>query len=191
MAEHVRTLDARAARLQERAFDAVRFRGGGTDLTVGLARGPAGLGATTTEWGAPMSSTCRRRRCSPRRTSAAWTGRRATRPFQLTSGGSVEGLELRFAAGRRRVRRGDPRRRAGAAPDGDGPGAARLGEVALVDGSSPVGRAGRVFGDVLFDENATCHIAWGGAYTFTVPGLPADEASTRRSASTTPSSTRT
>jgi aminopeptidase len=55
-------------------------------------------------------------------------------------------------------------------------GAARLGEVALVDGSSPVGQSGLVFGDVLIDENATCHIAWGSAYPFTVENLPADEA---------------
>jgi aminopeptidase len=53
-------------------------------------------------------------------------------------------------------------------------GASRLGEVALVDGSSPVGRSGRVFGDVLLDENATCHIALGSAYAFTVPDLPED-----------------
>ena len=55
------------------------------------------------------------------------------------------------------------------------PGAARLGEVALVDGSSPVGRTGMVFGDVLIDENATCHIAWGAAYAFTVSDLPEGE----------------
>jgi aminopeptidase len=29
-----------------------------------------------------------------------------------------------------------------------------------------------VFGDVLIDENATCHIALGSAYAFTVPELP-------------------
>ena len=101
---------------------------------------------------------------------------RATRPFHLTSGGSVEGLELRFAAGRLEsvaATRGAELVRRQMAAD---PGAARLGEVALVDGSSPVGRAGRVFGDVLFDENATSHIAWGGAYAFTVPDLPPDEA---------------
>jgi aminopeptidase len=40
-------------------------------------------------------------------------------------------------------------------------GAARLGEVALVDGSSPIGRSGVTFHDTLLDENATCHIAWG------------------------------
>jgi aminopeptidase len=54
-------------------------------------------------------------------------------------------------------------------------GAARLGEVALVDGSSPVGLSGLVFGDVLLDENAACHIAWGRAYELTVPDLPSAE----------------
>ena len=40
-------------------------------------------------------------------------------------------------------------------------GGSRLGEVALVDGESRVGRTGIVFFDTLFDENATCHIALG------------------------------
>ena len=52
------------------------------------------------------------------------------------------------------------------------PGAARLGEVALVDGASPVGLSGITFGDGLLDENATSHIAWGTAYPETVPDLP-------------------
>jgi aminopeptidase len=40
-------------------------------------------------------------------------------------------------------------------------GAPFLGEVALVDGESRVGRTGLVFLNTLFDENATCHIAYG------------------------------
>ena len=40
-------------------------------------------------------------------------------------------------------------------------GAPLLGEVALVDGDSRVGKTGLVFLDTLFDENATCHIAYG------------------------------
>jgi len=46
-------------------------------------------------------------------------------------------------------------------------GARRLGEVALVDGSSRVGQSGVIFFDTLFDENATCHIAYGGGLGFT------------------------
>ena len=40
-------------------------------------------------------------------------------------------------------------------------GGALLGEVALVDGESRVGKTGLVFLNTLFDENATCHIAYG------------------------------
>jgi aminopeptidase len=47
----------------------------------------------------------------------------------------------------------------------------RLGEVALVDGESRVGQIGITFFDTLFDENATCHIAYGSAVTFGIDGL--------------------
>jgi aminopeptidase len=100
---------------------------------------------------------------------------RITRPISLIGGGWVEGLTIRFEQGRAvdiEATRGAELVRAQMAGD---PGAARLGEVALVDGSSPVGRTGVVFGDILIDENATSHIAWGNAYAFTVPDLPADE----------------
>ena len=40
-------------------------------------------------------------------------------------------------------------------------GGAYLGEVAIVDGESRVGKTGIVFFDTLFDENAACHIAYG------------------------------
>ncbi|MCC6453826.1 MAG: aminopeptidase [Caldilineaceae bacterium] len=43
-------------------------------------------------------------------------------------------------------------------------GTRRLGEVALVDVKSPVNQAGVVFYEILFDENAACHIAFGEAY---------------------------
>ncbi len=43
-------------------------------------------------------------------------------------------------------------------------GAKRLGEVALVDESSPIAKAGLVFGSILIDENASCHLALGAGY---------------------------
>jgi aminopeptidase len=98
----------------------------------------------------------------------------ATRPFQLIGGPTVEGLRLRFEGGRVvevDADRGAEAVRARLETDA---GAVRLGEVALVDGTSPIGRSGRVFNDILFDENATCHIALGNGYSFTVPDLPSD-----------------
>ena len=49
-------------------------------------------------------------------------------------------------------------------------GATRLGEIALVDGSSRVGQTGILFLNTLFDENATCHIAYGDAVVHGVEG---------------------
>jgi len=48
--------------------------------------------------------------------------------------------------------------------------AAYLGEVALVDGTSRIGQTGQVFFETLYDENASCHVAYGGAYAEAVEG---------------------
>lgn len=44
-------------------------------------------------------------------------------------------------------------------------GARRLGEVALVDESSPIAKSNLIFGSILIDENASCHIALGAGYS--------------------------
>lgn len=49
-------------------------------------------------------------------------------------------------------------------------GAKRLGEVALVPFSSPIEKAGILFLNTLFDENASCHFAFGKAYPTTIQG---------------------
>ena len=43
-------------------------------------------------------------------------------------------------------------------------GAARLGEIAIVANSSPIGQLGTLFYNTLFDENASAHLALGKAY---------------------------
>ena len=43
-------------------------------------------------------------------------------------------------------------------------GSCRLGEAALVPYDSPISRGGVLFYNTLFDENASCHLAFGKAY---------------------------
>ena len=43
-------------------------------------------------------------------------------------------------------------------------GSCRLGEVALVPVDSPISQSGILFYNTLFDENASCHLAFGKAY---------------------------
>ena len=47
-------------------------------------------------------------------------------------------------------------------------GAARLGEVALVDGSGRIGPLDTVFYDTLLDENAASHVALGQSFAFAI-----------------------
>jgi aminopeptidase len=47
-------------------------------------------------------------------------------------------------------------------------GAARLGELALVDRQGRIGPLGTVFYDTLLDENAASHIALGNGFAFLV-----------------------
>ena len=49
-------------------------------------------------------------------------------------------------------------------------GAGRLGEIALVDRSSRIGRAGRIYFNTLLDENAAAHMAFG--FGFGMARLP-------------------
>jgi aminopeptidase len=49
-------------------------------------------------------------------------------------------------------------------------GSTRLGEVALVPASSPIAKRGHLFYNTLFDENASCHVAIGRAYRFSLMG---------------------
>jgi aminopeptidase len=49
-------------------------------------------------------------------------------------------------------------------------GSARLGEVALISHDSPISNTNILFFNTLFDENASCHLALGNAYTMNVKG---------------------
>ena len=167
--DHLETLRARAAQLNERQFDALHFRGPGTDLTIGLT--PA------YEWGAGRLETASGIVHVPnmpteevftapdaRRTEGTVS---STRPLVTSGGVIVEGLQLTFEGGRvvdSKAERGADVIQSQLDSD---EGARRLGEVALVDGSSRVGQSGVTFFDTLFDENATCHIAYGGGLGFT------------------------
>jgi aminopeptidase len=169
--EHVTRLQERAALLNERRFDAVRFRGPGTDLTIGLLPGSTWLSAQTStaagQTHVPNMPT-EEVFTTPDRRRAEGTVR-STRPLAL-QGAVVRGLEVRLEDGRiveARAEEGEDVIRAQLETD---EGVVRLGEVALVDGSSRVGKTGLVFLSTLFDENATSHIAYGDAIPSAVEG---------------------
>jgi aminopeptidase len=159
---HGDQLEARAAELTGRGFAAVRFRGPGTDLTVGLI--------PESRWQCAIFTTVSGIEHIPNMpteeifTTPDWRRTeghvRSTAPL-IAAGARVTDLEVRFEGGRIvevNASAGAEIIREQLATDTQ---AGYLGEVALVDGSSTVKRTGLVFFDTLFDENATCHVAYG------------------------------
>ena len=163
--EHTTTLKSRAARLNERRFDALRYRGPGTDLTVGLLPNSKWVGGgTTTVDGIDYVPNIPTEEVFTTPDPARTEGHvRSTRPLGVI-GMVVEGLELDFSGGRAVAVRAAKGQEVIESLIQSDENAARLGEVALVDGGSRVGQLGVTFYDTLFDENATCHIALGMAY---------------------------
>ena len=104
----------------------------------------------------------------------------------IVGGTTVRGLELRFEEGKVVEVRAETGRELIEADTAADAQAGFLGEVALVDGSSAVGRTGRIFHNTLFDENARSHIAYGAgiADDAAAPGGPADARRSWRPAST-------
>ena len=166
---HIARLQERAEALNARRFDHLRYRGPGTDLTIGLH--PDG------EWDAALDESNGIEHVANMPTEEVFTTPdsrrvdgtvRSTLPLQI-QGNIVRELEVRFENGNAvevHAASGEDVMRTHIATD---PGAARLGEVALVDGASAVGKTGLVFYDTLFDENAASHIALGAAIVQAVP----------------------
>jgi aminopeptidase len=169
---HIDKLRSRAAQMTERKFDALRFRGPGTDLTIGLT--PAydwGAGTLETASGIVHVPNMPTEEVFTAPDARRAEGKvRSTRPLATAGGVIVEGLQLTFADGRVVDAKADKGADVISAQLDSDDGARRLGEVALVDGSSRVGQSGVTFFDTLFDENATCHIAYGGGLGFTRNG---------------------
>ena len=173
--ERISTLKANAARLTERRFDAMRLRGAGTDLTVGLlpsSRWKAGDQKTVDGVrhfpNLPTEETFVTP--DPERVDGHVSG---TMPLEL-SGSVISGIRVEFSGGRAvaiDAEQGAEALRAVAAKD---EGAARLGELAIVDGEGRIGPLETVFLDTLIDENAASHIALGNGYKHTLDD-PADK----------------
>ena len=172
---HVGKIGRRARLLNDMRVDALRFHGPGTDLTVGLLPESRwqGVESETAEglaYVANMPTEEVFTTPDSRRTEGFV---RSTRPLALY-GQIVNGLEVRFEAGRIvdvRADEGADVINGQLASDETAP---FLGEIALVDGTSRVGQTGLTFFDTLFDENATCHIAYGSAYAEAVEGEPGE-----------------
>jgi len=162
---HNAALMARRRMLNERRYAALRFRGPGTDLLVGLADGHAWAGGVTTARnGATGNPNIPTEEVFTTPHAAKTEGVvTATKPLAY-QGTLIRDIRVRFAGG--------VIVEASASTGQDvlvrmldtDEGARRLGEVALVPAANPIAATGILFLNTLFDENAASHIALGQAY---------------------------
>jgi aminopeptidase len=165
--ERMEKLEAVADKLGAMDLDRLVFEGPGTNLSVGLF--------PTSRWLCARLSTVDGivhapnlpteevfSTPDPERVEGTVT---STKPL-FVSGTVVKGLRVRFEAGRAVQIDADEGAEVLRTMSEHDEGAARLGEVALVDRESRVGRLGTVFFDTLLDENAASHIALGQALDF-------------------------
>jgi aminopeptidase len=158
-------LSVAADRLTERHFDAIHLHGPGTDLTVGLLPSSRWLGgAETTAAGIEHMPNLPTEEVFTTPDPARVDGVvRATMPL-FTQGRVLEGIVVRFEGGRAVEIDADAGAEVLRALTGRDEGAARLGELALVDREGRIGPLETVFYDTLLDENAASHIALGAGY---------------------------
>ncbi len=159
-----------AGALNELRLDHLRYVGPGTDLTIGLLPSSTWITAQMkTIHGIVHTANIPTEEVftapDPLRIDGTVT---ATKPLLVPGAAPVEGLRVKFEGGRAVQIYADKGAEILRSMTSRDEGAARIGEVALVDRESRVGQSGSVFYSILLDENAASHLALGAAYPFSV-----------------------
>jgi len=173
--DHMARLEGRGKTLTELGLDAIHYTGPGTDLTIGLnpnARWMSALFRTRDGIEYVPNMPTEEVFTTPDCRRAEGTVR-SSRPLVL-DGDIIEGLQLTVKDGKIvdvQADKGAGIVRGQLEIDDR---AAYFGEIALVDGTSRVGQTHTTFFDTLYDENATCHIAYGFGVSEVFDGEPGE-----------------
>lgn len=169
---HCSRLTEQAEKLNAYAFAALRYENAlGTRLTVELPKGHIWAGGSETDVrGTTFIANMPTEEIftAPKRDGVNGVVY-SSKPLVL-NGNPIEGIRLTFSDGRItdvHADKGEAYLRAEIEID---EGAHYLGEVALVPYHSPISESGILFYDTLFDENASCHFAFGEAYPTCIEG---------------------
>lgn len=181
--ENFAELDRRRTILNGLSLSALHFEGGGTDFTLGLAKGHKWVGggqylADGTYYSPNLPT--EEIFSMPDRNRAE--GRVVFTKPAVIGGTIVEGLVVTFEGGKAVRIEAETGQAVAEKHFTTDEGASHLGEVALVPESSPIARSGVLYYNTLFDENAACHIAFGNAYAMNLSeGADPEEAGMNRS----------
>jgi aminopeptidase len=168
---HIANLNARKSYLNDRQYTALKYKGPGTDFTLGLPADHLWKAARSkTRSGTDYVANVPTEEVYtlPDRSRADGVIS-STRPLNH-AGVLMDNFSLTFRQGRvveAHAKVGHENLQRLLQTD---EGASRLGEVALVPHSSPISQSGITFYNTLYDENASSHVALGRAYRETMKG---------------------
>jgi aminopeptidase len=168
---HLKELGKRAEYLNQKAYQGLHYTAPGTDLTLGLPEGHIWISAGfKTQSGIPYTANVPTEEVFTLPDNRMTEGTvSSARPLVYT-GNVIDGFKLTFKEGKVvdfSAEQGEEVLESLLAVD---QGASMLGEVALVPHSSPISQSGLLFYNTLLDENASCHLALGSAYRFSLDG---------------------
>ncbi|MBT2287822.1 aminopeptidase [Paenibacillus albidus] len=166
---HLDGLKARCAALNERRYRKLHYTAPGTDLTVELPEGHiwCQAGAVNSR-GIPFLANIPTEEVftAPLKTGVNGTVR-STKPLSY-GGNIIDGFTLTLENGKVTGFTAEQGQDSLASLLAMDEGSAYMGEVALVPYHSPISESGILYFTTLYDENASCHLALGAAYAFTL-----------------------
>lgn len=180
---HLGDLKGRGDYLNQKQYRTLHYRAPGTDLRVGLpAKHVWRSAGFKSQGGIPFTANIPTEEVFTLPDKSQIEGTVASARPLAYSGNVIDRFSLTFKAGRVvdfSAEQGQDLLEKLLSVD---EGASTLGEVALVPNSSPISQSGLLFYNTLLDENASCHLALGSAYRFSLEGgeaLTTEEFSSR------------
>lgn len=170
--EFENTIQEKAKYLNDMQFEKLHYSSKlGTDLTVEMPKNHLWIGGSSmSETGVRFTANIPTEEIfsAPKRDGVNGIVY-ATKPLSL-SGKLVENFSLRFENGKCVEVKAEKNQKLLEDLIATDENACMLGEVALVQNDSPISNSKRLFYSTLFDENASCHLAFGAAYPTCVQG---------------------
>ena len=168
---HINQLNKRCHYLNQQNYSALKLQGPGTDLTIGLPEGYLWLsGSEMSRNDISFIANIPTEEIFTAPHKGKVNGYVSCSKPLFFGGRLVEDFKLTFSEGKVI----DATAKQGVSLLNDllstDEGSNRIGEIALVPNSSPISQSGKLFYNILIDENAASHIALGFAYRSSIDG---------------------
>ena len=170
--KHIETLVSRAKFLTEHNFEYIHMKNKtGTDLKVGLAEGHVWIAAEEDgQDGVPFTANMPTEEVFTAPHNRKIDGTVVNALPLVNNGNVIDDFSITFKDGKvvdYKAKIGYDALKGLLESD---EGVLSLGEIALIGKNSPIAQSGILFYNTLFDENASCHLAFGASYPTTVKG---------------------